>query len=96
MQLDIRHVDLQVSDVLCASVRRRVEGALRTFQENAERVDVLILDAPGHRGGAADPPRRNAPASVRFAWKISNGASVRGARRIGGPRGSLARDAKVM
>jgi regulator of nucleoside diphosphate kinase len=51
MQLDIRHLNLPVSDALREFTRRRVERALRPYQENVFRVDVRTKDVNGPRGG---------------------------------------------
>jgi regulator of nucleoside diphosphate kinase len=51
MQLDIRHVNLEVSDALREFTRGKMERALRPFQRGVERVDVRIQDVNGPRGG---------------------------------------------
>lgn len=49
--LEIRHVNLPVSDALQEFTQRRVARALRPFQSNVSRVDVRIIDVNGPRGG---------------------------------------------
>ena len=51
MLLEIRHVNLPVSDALQEFTQRRVARALRPFQSNVSRVDVRIRDVNGPRGG---------------------------------------------
>lgn len=51
MLLEIRHVNLQVSDALQEFVQLYVERALRPFEDNVERVEVRIQDINGPRGG---------------------------------------------
>jgi regulator of nucleoside diphosphate kinase len=51
MLLEVRHVNLPVSDALQDFTRRRLARALRPFQSNVSRVDVRITDVNGPDGG---------------------------------------------
>jgi regulator of nucleoside diphosphate kinase len=51
MLLEVRHVNLPVSDALQDFTRRRLTRALRAFQSNVSRVDVRITDVNGPDGG---------------------------------------------
>jgi regulator of nucleoside diphosphate kinase len=51
MRLDVRHVNIPVSDALQEFTQRRVERALRPFLASVRRVDVRIGDVNGPRGG---------------------------------------------
>jgi len=51
MDLDIRYVNLPVSDALEKLARRRLARALRPFAGNVEHVEVRIEDINGPRGG---------------------------------------------
>ena len=51
MLLDVRHLNVPVSDELREFTRRRVVRALRPFQESVSRVDVRTRDVNGPRGG---------------------------------------------
>ena len=51
MQLDIRHINIPVSNALEGFARRRIERALRPFLASVGRVEVRIEDENGPRGG---------------------------------------------
>src|SRR5437762_894097 len=51
MLLEVRHINLPVSDALQEFTQRRVERALRPFHSNVSRVDVRITDVNGPDGG---------------------------------------------
>ena len=51
MQLDVRHVNIPVSEALQKFTRRRVERVLRPLLASIRRVDVRIKDVNGPRGG---------------------------------------------
>ena len=53
MLLEVRHINLPVSDALQEFTQRRVERALRPFYSNVSRVDVRITDVNGPDGGIA-------------------------------------------
>ena len=50
-RLEVRHINLPVSDALQEFTQRRVERALRPFHSNVSRVDVRITDVNGPDGG---------------------------------------------
>jgi putative sigma-54 modulation protein len=51
MLIEVRHINLPVSDALREFTQRRVERALRPFHSNIARVDVRITDVNGPEGG---------------------------------------------
>jgi regulator of nucleoside diphosphate kinase len=51
MLVDVRHLDLPVSDALYDFTNRRVTRALRPFQEAVSRIGVRTRDVNGPRGG---------------------------------------------
>lgn len=51
MIVDVRYVNLPVSDALEEFTQRRVSRALRPFRGSVERVDVHLQDVNGPRGG---------------------------------------------
>lgn len=51
MLIDIRHLNVPVSDALSDFTRRRIARALQPFEEAVSRVDVRTKDVNGPRGG---------------------------------------------
>jgi putative sigma-54 modulation protein len=49
--LEVRHINLPVSDALQEFTQRRVERALRPFLSSVARVDVRVTDVNGPDGG---------------------------------------------
>lgn len=49
--IEVRHINLPISDALRDFARKRVERALRPFRGRVRRVEVRISDTNGPRGG---------------------------------------------